>query len=190
MKSSFEIHRLFATRTPIKWSEPATEPRRPQTKICKHYLRWSVRSNGTRSKQDQAELRIRRFPLTQNRIRNFADQRETDRRRIVLLHIHKRLDQFALIDAHQLPVFPLEIPDADIGEHLQGRAKAVFRKARAARDAAQAAGLAIEKADQPVPLAERKGAQNNRFRLLERHPFCRRADRPRFTYRQNRATKF
>ncbi len=125
-----------------------------------------MRSNRAGREQNQAELRIGRLPLAQNRVRNFADQRESHRGRVVSLHIHERLNQFALIDAHQFPGFPLEIPNADIGEQLQGRAKAIFRESRAARDAAYAAGLPIEKTDQPVALAERKSAENNRFRLL------------------------
>src|ERR1035437_3999725 len=98
MKSSFEMDSSSATGTPVEWSEPAAESSRPQTKICKYYLRWPVHSNCTCRKQNQPELRIRRFPLTQHRVRNFANQSETNGGRIVLLHIHERLDQFALID--------------------------------------------------------------------------------------------
>ena len=64
------------------------------------------------------------------------------------------------------------------------------RLSRTARDAAHAAGLAIEETDQPIALAERKGAQNDRLRLLEWHPLSRRADRPRLTRKRIRATKF
>ena len=147
-------------------------------------------SNCAGGQQDQPELRIRRFPFTENRVRNFADQGEADRGRIVPLYVHERLDQFALIDANQFPGFPLEIPNPDIREHFKGRAKAALGQARAARDPAQSAELAIEKTDQPVALAERKRANNNRLRLLEWHPLSRRADRPRLTRKRIRATKF
>jgi len=149
-----------------------------------------MRPNCTRGEKDQSELRVRSFPFTEHRIGNLANQRQSDRGRVVPLHIHKRFDQFALIDANEFPRFAFKIPDADIGEHLQSRAKTALRQARSASDAAQPAGLAIEKTDQPVALAERKGAKNNGLRLLEWHSLSRRADRPRRTRKQIRATKF
>src|SRR5579863_4697456 len=169
MKNSFEDHRPSTPGAAIKRANPAAETRGPQTKICNYNLRWPLRSNRPRRKQDQAELRLRRFPLAQNRVGDFADQRESDRGGIIALHVHEGLDQFALVDANQLPSFPLKIPDANIGEYFQGRAKPIFGKPRAARNAAHPAGLAIEKADQTVALAERISAQNNRLRLLEWH---------------------
>src|ERR1700688_1096282 len=99
MKSSFEIHRSSAARTSIERSEPAAKTRGPQAKICKYHLRWPIRSNRARGEENQAKLRVRRFPLADNGVRNFADQCESDGRRIVPLDIHERLDQFALIDA-------------------------------------------------------------------------------------------
>src|ERR1700694_730055 len=120
MKTSFQQYRSSAMGASIEWPKPTTKARRPQTKICKHYFRWPMRSNCPRCKRGQPKRRVRRFPLTQNRVRNFADQRETDRGRIVPLHIHERLDQFALIDANQFPGFPLEVPNPDISEHLKG----------------------------------------------------------------------
>src|SRR5216684_354445 len=134
MKSSFEMYCSSAPRTTIKWSKPTAEARRPQTKICKYHLRWPVHSNRAGCKQDQTELRVRYFSLPQNRIGNFADQSKTNRGRIVPLHIHERLDQFALIDANKLPGFPLEIPNPNIRQHLQGRSKAALRKPCSARN--------------------------------------------------------
>jgi len=149
-----------------------------------------MRSNRPGGQQDQPELRVRRFPFTENRVGNLTDQGETDCGRIIPLNVHERFNQFALIDANQLPGFPLEIPNPNVREHLKSRAESALRKSRPARDAAHSAGLAIEKTDQPVALAERKGAKNYRLRLLEWHPLSRRADRLRLTRKQICATKF
>ena len=78
-----------------------------------------MRSNRPGGQQDQPELRVCRFPFTQNRVGNFTNQGETDRGRIVLLHVHERFNQFALIDANQLPGFPLEIPNPNVRKHLK-----------------------------------------------------------------------
>ena len=127
--------------------------------------------DGARRKQDQAELRIGRFPFTEDRIRNFTDERKCDGRGVIALHIHERFDQLGLIDAHQFARFALEIPDPDVGQNLEGRSKSTLRQPRAAGYAAQAASLAIEKTDQAVALAEGVGAKNDGLRLLERHSF-------------------
>ncbi len=79
--------------------------------------------NGPRRQQDQAKVRVGSFPFSQHRVGNFADQRQSDGGRIILLHVHKRFDQFALIDANQLPRFALEIPDTDVGQHFQASSR-------------------------------------------------------------------
>jgi len=73
---------------------------------------------------------------------------------VISLHIHERFNQFALIDANKFPGFPLKIPNPNIRKHLQGRPKAAFCESRATRHPTHSAGLAIQKTDQPVPLAE------------------------------------
>ena len=137
-----------------------------------------MHANRAGGQQNQPEHGVGCFPFSEDRVRNFADERQGDSGGVIAVHIHKGFDQLALVDAHQLARFALEIPDADVRQDFERRSKAIFGEARAARHAAYAAGLAIEKTDQPVALAKRKGAQNNRLGLLEWHSFCRRADRP------------
>src|SRR4029077_15904658 len=90
---------------------------------------------------------------------------------VVFLDIQERLDQLALIDANQFPVLPVEIPDSNVGEKLERRAKPAFGHPGPACYTAQFSGLTIEKADQTIALAQRKRAQYDSFRLLERHSF-------------------
>ena len=64
-----------------------------------------MRTNRARCQQDQTKLGVSRFPFTQNRLRDLADQRQADGGCIIQLHIHERFDQLALIDPHEVPGF-------------------------------------------------------------------------------------
>src|SRR6202035_687655 len=76
-----------------------------------------------------------------------------------------------LIDANQFPVLPFEVPDSNIGEDLESRTEPALGHPGPACYATQFSGLAVEKADQAIALAQRKRAQDDGFRLLERHSF-------------------
>ncbi len=147
-------------------------------------------SNCSCSEQHQAKLWIGSFALTEDSLGHFAEQGQTNPGLIIALHIQKRLDEFALINANQIPGLTLKIPDTNMGEQLQSRTKAALGQPGPFGDPAQASRLAVEKADQAIPFTQREAAQNNCFRLVKRHPFLSARRRPRSTHQQNGATKF
>src|SRR5579864_9645121 len=116
----------------IHRAEPPTESCRPQTKICKYNFRYPMNPNRPSGKQNQAKLRVRRLLLPEDRFRDFADQGQRRRGSVVALDVEKRFDQFALIDANEVARLTLEIPDTDIGQHLERGTEAALWKARAA----------------------------------------------------------
>jgi sulfofructose kinase len=115
-------------------------------------------------------LRVRSLTLTKNSLGNLAQQGQVNPGLIIALQIEERLNQLALVDANQLSGLTLEIPDSNIREQLKSRTESALGKPGPARHAPQPSGLTIEKTDQTISLAQRKSAQDDCFRLLERHP--------------------
>src|SRR5207237_4719308 len=74
-----------------------------------------------------------------------------------------------LLDAYQLPGFPLDVPNPDVREHFEGRAKAVVQTARSRGYTTKPARGAAEKAHHAVRLAQRKCFQDDGFRFPGRH---------------------
>lgn len=127
--------------------------------------------------QHQAKLWVGSFALTENSLSHFTEQGQSNAGLVIALHIQERLDKFTLINANQIPGFTLKIPDANMREQLQSRTEAALGQPGPFGNSAEASRLAVEKTDQTITFAQREAAQNNCFRLVERHPFfCRRAD--------------
>ena len=59
--------------------------------------------------------------LRQNKLRDLADHRESGAETIIALGLMKGLEQLGLLDAHQLAVFLLDVPDLDVREDLERR---------------------------------------------------------------------
>jgi hypothetical protein len=102
------------------------------------------------SQEHEPELRIGSLAFAQDGFSDFTNQREASSRLVIALNIQERLDQFALIDANQVPVLALEIPNSNVRQQLKGRSKAAFGQSRAPRNSPQRACLTIEKADQAI----------------------------------------
>ena len=57
-------------------------------------------ANRASCKQNQAELRVCRLLLTEHSLGDFTYKRERNPGRVIGLHVHKGLDEFALINAN------------------------------------------------------------------------------------------
>src|SRR5690242_4180265 len=75
----------------------------------------------------------------------------------------ERLEQFALLNPHQIPRLFLDIPNLHMREKFQRRPVAVLKPPSPACHAANAAGRATEETDQAICFAQRKGLQNDGF---------------------------
>ena len=124
--------------------------------------------------------------FTEHGFGHFAHEGQSQGDGVIALHIEKRFDELALIDAHQFPRLTLVKPHAHVGKRLERRAKAALGSARAAGHSAHAPCAAAEKTYQPVGLAERKAAENQRFGFANRHGLV---GAPTASSRQTRAAK-
>jgi hypothetical protein len=134
-------------------------------------------ADGMGNQKHQAELRIRGLAFTKDCLGNLAHKGQGDGRLILALRVQKRFQQFALVDADQVPRLPFEIPDTNMGKQLESRAEAALGQPGAPRNATHSPGLTIQKAHQAIPFPQWVTAKDNRLRLFERHSICRRADR-------------
>src|SRR6516225_9149304 len=93
--------------------------------------------------------------VRQDRFRYFAEDRQCYARGVVTERIKKRLNQLALIDAHELSRRPFKEPDAHMREPLERRAKPALHTPRTRRDSAHATHGSRKKTYQTVSFAQR-----------------------------------
>ena len=75
---------------------------------------------------------------------------------VVALRLVKRLDQLALLNAHQIARFLLDVPELHVRKNFERGAVTILESTGAARHAANAAGSSPQKADEAVGLAQRE----------------------------------
>ena len=115
--------------------------------------------------------------LRQDLFGHFADQRETGAEAVVALGLVEGLEQFGLLNAHEVARFPFDVPDLHVRQQLERGAVAVFQAARASGYTTHASRSTAQKTDQAIGLTQREGLQDDGFRFAGRHAQCRRADR-------------
>ena len=89
------------------------------------------------------------------------------------MEAEKRLKDFALADADQIAVLAFVEPYAEVGERLESGSEAAFGTASALGHSAKAAVIPGEQGDEAVGVAERVGAEDDGFRVVERHALAR-----------------
>src|SRR5882724_8274429 len=75
----------------------------------------------------------------------------------------ERLQQFALLNPHQVPRLFLDVPNLDMREKFQRRPVPVFQPPRTSSHSADATGRATEETDQAICFAQRERLQNDGF---------------------------
>src|SRR5882762_8938692 len=168
------IRRAFTERggaqgAAIKARQPATQPHSPERKVTQGQGPIAGPLNLAHGEQDQPEHRLGHLMVRQHQLRSLADDRQSSAQLVVALRLVKRLQEFALLDPHQLPRLLLHIPDLYVRKDLQRRAVAVLYPPCSAGNTANTAGRASKKAHQAVGLAQRKSLQDNGFRFPGGH---------------------
>src|SRR4029077_13560839 len=87
----------------------------------------------------------------------------------VALSLMKRLEQVALLDAHQIARLLLDVPDLHVREYLQCGAVAIFQAPGPAGDTTHPARGTTQEAHQAVGLAQWERLQNDGFRFPGGH---------------------
>src|SRR4029077_9772209 len=103
--------------------------------------------------KEKSEHRFGNFLLGQNALGDLTDQSQAGTEAIVALCSMKRLEQFALLNAHQVPGFALDIRKSHVRENLERGTVAVLQAGRARRDATQPTGRTTEETNETVGLA-------------------------------------
>ena len=137
----------------IKRRQPSSEPYGPEREVRERQLPGPAAIDFPCCKKKQPEHRFGNFLLGQNALGDLTNQSQARTEAIVALCSMKRLEQFALLNAHQIPGFALDVPKLHVRENLERRTVAVLQTARARSDATQPTGRTTEETNETVGLA-------------------------------------
>src|SRR5882757_3357240 len=154
---------LAADNAAIHRREPTTKLERPVGEVRQGQSPFGAPLNLSGCQEKQPEHRFGHFLLWQNPLRNLADDRQTGAEPIVRLRPMERLQQFALLNPHQVPRLFLDIPNLDMREKFQRRPVPVFQPPGTSGHSADATGRATEETDQAICFAQWEGLQNDGF---------------------------
>src|SRR5467141_3466476 len=149
--------RRVASHATIKAWQPAAKPHRPEGKVAERQGPITGAFNFPSGQQDQPEHRLRNFVLRQNELRYLADHRQPGAEIVIALGLMKGLEQFGLLDAHEIASFLLDVPDLDVRENLERRAVAVLQAPRTRGHSAYSPRRTAKKTHQAVRFAQGEG---------------------------------
>ena len=137
----------------IKRRQPSSDADRPEREVRERQLPGSAALDFPSRKKEQPEHRFGNFLLGQNALGDLTNQSQARTEAIVALCSMKRLEQFALLNAHQIPGLALDVPKLYVRENLESRTVVVLQTARTRSNATQPTGRTTEKANETVGLA-------------------------------------
>src|SRR5260370_40216988 len=115
-----------ASNAAVEPRQPSTQPDGPEREIAHRQVPTAGALHFARRQQDQPEHRLGDFVLRQNMLRDLADHREPGAKTVIALRLMKTLEQFSLLDPHEVASLPLDVPYLGVGEDLKRRAVKVL----------------------------------------------------------------
>ena len=151
-----------------KLRQKSHEPRHPQLKVRERHPQHRA-AQLLQNRQAQTKHCVARLTVGHQLVEQLGNMRQRRGPRITHLGGHRRLDHFAGVEPRQFLALAVVVKRPHIGERLKSASEAASGLHGRARHAFHLAFHAGKERDQQVGLAQRIRAQNDRFRLLQRH---------------------
>src|SRR6202023_2735278 len=126
VECSLTSERLATKRAAIESRKKAPEANVPKGKVAKRNRPVRRPFNFASRQEDQPEHRLRYFPFWQNQLGDFADHGHPSAEPVITLRLIKGLEQFALLNAHKIARFLLDVPKLHVRKDFQRGAVAVL----------------------------------------------------------------
>src|SRR2546430_2481115 len=169
VKGRFRVEWRAASNTAVKARQPTAQPHGPKGVVAQWQMPICGALDFAGGQQKQTEHGLGDFMLRQNKLRDLTDHGEPGAQTVIALSFVKGLEQFGLLDAHQIAGFFLDVPNLEVKKILGRRPVAVLKTRGAGRHAAHPPRRTSKKAHQAICFAQGKCLQDDGFRFPRRH---------------------
>src|ERR1700720_4353201 len=152
MEGRLVSEHLATQGAPVESRKKSTESNGPKREIAKRQRPVCLAFNLASRQEYQPEHRLNYFPFRQNQLGDFADNGQPNAEAVVALRLIKGFEQFALLNAHEVAGFLLDVPDLHMREDFERGAVRVLDPPSPPRHASNPSRSSPQEADEAVCL--------------------------------------